>query len=60
MSEVGGVEGLTGDVAISALVLIGVEIAQSDIDTKGRQSAAHRAVAPARIEGDSWQTDAQP
>jgi hypothetical protein len=53
MSEVGGVEGLAGDVALWALVLIGVKIAQSDVDTKRRQRAAHRAVAPARIEGDS-------
>jgi hypothetical protein len=42
--------GWLGDVAISALVPTRVKIAQPDIDTKGCQPAAERAVAPARIE----------
>jgi hypothetical protein len=49
------IEWLAGNVAISARILIRVEIAQPHVDRKGRQPAAERAVAAARIERNSWQ-----
>ena len=60
MFRVRSIERPAGDVAISARILIRVKIAQPDINTKGRQPSAQRAVAPARIKGNSWQTEAQP
>src|SRR5690242_3200450 len=60
MIRVRSIERLAGDVSLSALIFIRVKIAQPDINTKGRQPAAQRAVAPARIEDDSRQFEPQP
>ena len=58
MFRVGGIEGLAGDVAISARILIRVKIAQPHVDTKGRKRLAERAVTAAWIERNSRQIDA--
>ena len=53
----GGIERLARDVAVSARVLIRVEIAQPHVDPEGRQAAAERAVAATRIERNSRQIE---
>jgi hypothetical protein len=53
--RVGGIERLVGDVAISARILIRVEIAQFHVDPKGRKPLAERAVTAAWIERNSRQ-----
>jgi hypothetical protein len=51
----GGIERLARGVAVSAPVPFRVEIGQPYLDPEGRQASAERAVAPARIERNSWQ-----
>ena len=48
--NVGGVERLTRNVAVSSWVHFRVEIAQPDINPERTQAAAKRAVAAARVE----------
>jgi hypothetical protein len=48
---------LVGDVAISARILIRVEIAQPHVDPKGRKPLAERAVTAAWIERNSRQIE---
>ena len=51
------IERLGGNVAISARILIRVEIAQPHVDPKGRKPVAERAVTAARIERNSRQIE---
>jgi hypothetical protein len=51
----GCIERLARNVTVSAQVSLRVEIAQPHVDPKGRQAAAERTVAAARIERNSRQ-----
>ena len=48
---------MAGDVAISARILIRVEIAQPHVDPKGRKAVAERTVTAAWIECNSRQIE---
>ena len=58
MFWVGSIERLARNAAVSGGVHIRVEIDQPHVDPKGRKAAPERAVAAARIEGYSWQSEA--